>query len=331
LYPSGALLFPGLWPFEPARRSYRPTMESPRRSWLVPACLFLLYTVWGSTYLAQRIAISSFAPLQMAGVRFVIAGSLLYGFLRLRGAPAPGRAGWRAVAVTAVPLIVTGMGAAAFGVQRVPSGLASLLFGSVPLWVSLFERLWGGRLRRTELLGLALGFAGVLIVSLRGGLAGDPAGALILVGAAASYALGCVSTRRLPIPEGALGTAAQMLVGGAILLVASAATGEPVVMPTQEAALAMVYLVGLGSLAGYTALGYLLRNARPALATSYAFVNPLVALALGATLAGERFAPADFVGLALVLCAVAMVALGGRSSARARDEAAPRRTELRSA
>ncbi len=287
-------------------------MAPPRRAPLVPLCLGVLYTVWGSTYLAQRVAIEGFAPLQMAALRFLAAGALLYTALRWRGAPAPTPAEWRAAAVSALPLVVTGMGAAALALERVPSGLAALLFASVPLWASLFDRLWGGRLRRAEIAGLALGFCGVALVSLRGGLGRDPLGAALLLGAAASYALGCAATRRLALAPGVLGTATQMLAGGAALLALSLAAGERAPAPGPRALLAMAYLVAFGSLLAYSAFGYLLRNARPALATSYAFVNPIVALALGAGFAGERFAPTDFAGLALVLGAVGLVAFGAR-------------------
>ena len=293
-----------------------------RRTLLTLVSLAVLYTVWGSTYLAQRVAVSSFAPLQMAGLRFLVAGGLLYGFLRARGTPAPTSKEWRAVVLSAVPLLVTGMGAAAVGIKRVPSGLAALVFGSVPLWTSLIDRLWGGKLRRSEIAGLAIGFAGVALVSLRGGLAADPIGALILLGAASSYALGCVATRRLGLPAGIMGTAAQMLTGGALLAGISVASGEPLVAPSARALGAMAYLVVLGSLLAYVAFGYLLRTVRPALATSYAFVNPIVALALGAALAGERFTRADLGGLALVLCAVGLVAAGARRGAPSVEPAA---------
>lgn len=290
-----------------------------RRAILVFVSLGVLYTVWGSTYLAQRVAVSSFPPLQMMALRFLVAGGLLFGWLRARGTPAPTPAQWRAAALSALPLLVTGMGAAAVGIKRVPSGLAALMFGSVPLWTSLVDRLWGGQLRRAEVLGLFAGFAGVALVSLRGGLSGDPAGALILLGAAASYSLGAVATRRLPLSPGIQGTASQMLAGGAMLMGLSLAAGERFSTPTPRAAFALGYVTVLGSLVAYVAFGYLLRTVRPALATSYAFVNPIVALALGALLAGERVTAVDLLGLLLVLSAVGMVALG---SARA-----PRRAE----
>ena len=287
-----------------------------RRTILLPLCLGVLYLVWGSTYLAQRIAVSGIPPLQMAAIRFLVSGAILYAALRATGAPRPTRRAWWAAAITATPLLVTGMGVAAIAIARVPSGLAALLFGAVPLWTALFDRLRGGRLVALEAAGLALGFGGVVLVASRGALRADPAGAALCAFAAASYALGCAATRRAKLAPGAMGTATQMLAGGAILAIASAARGEPIAMPSTRAALALAYLVLLGSMVAYSALGWLLRNTRPALATSYAYVNPIIALALGAALGGERFARADYAGLLLVLSAVALV---GAAQRRARE------------
>jgi drug/metabolite transporter (DMT)-like permease len=285
-----------------------------RARFLLPACLGTLYLVWGSTYLAQRVAVSAMPPLQMAAVRFVVAGSLLYAALRLAGTPAPTRRAWVAALASALPLMVTGMGTAAIALTRVPSGLAALVFGTVPLWTALFDWLGGGRLRRLELAGLGLGFAGVAVSTARGGLRADPAGLVLLVSAAASYALGCVATRRAALAPGVMGTASQMLAGGAILAIASFARGEPIAAPNARAAWALGYLVVMGSLVAYTAFGWLLKNARPALATSYAYVNPVVALLIGALVGGERFVPADGVALLLVLGAVALVGWAQRKS-----------------
>jgi drug/metabolite transporter (DMT)-like permease len=289
-------------------------MNTSRRV-LVPLCLGALYVIWGSTYLAQRVALEGMSPLQMAGVRFVLAGAVLYAIARLRGAPAPAAREVRAAAISGVPMLVFGMGTAAFALRRVPSGLGALVFGAVPLLVSVFDAFFGGAPRRREAIGLALGLAGVLTVSLRGGLRADPVGAALLVLAAASYALGCVLTRRLPIPGGTLGSAVQMLVGGAVLAVASLGLGEPMPRPPSGSLLALAYLIGPGTLVGYSALGYLLRAARPAVATSYAFVNPVLALALGAAVGGERVGASDLGALALVLGAVACVARAGPAPA----------------
>ena len=290
-----------------------PSGMSKQGRFLVPVCLGILYVVWGSTYLAQRIAVAEMPPLQMAALRFLISGALLFGGLRAAGVPAPSRRAWIAAAVSAVPLMVTGMGAAAVALTRVPSGLAALVFGSVPLWTALFERLAGGRLRRLEVAGLGLGFAGVVLVASRGALRAEPEGAALIVFAAASYALGCAVTRRAPIAPGVMGTASQMLAGGAILAVASLARGERLALPGARAAAALAYLIVLGSLLAYSAFGWLLKNARPTLATSYAYVNPVVAMALGAALGGERLDRVGGAGLALVLGAVALVSLSQRN------------------
>jgi len=277
-------------------------------------CLALMYTVGSSTYLAQRIAVTGFPPLRMVGLRFAVSGALLYAVARARGARTPSPGEWAAAALSSVPLLVMGMGGIAIAVQRMPSGLAALVFGSVPLWTALFDRLWGGRLSRAEIAGLLVGAAGVAVASLRGALRADPAVAVILLVAAAGHALGFVLTRRLRLPAGILGTATQILCGGTLLLVASVARGERSSPdgPGAGSLFALGYLIVFGSMLVYSALGYLLRNARPALASSHAYVNPLVALVLGATLGGERFTLADVLGLGLVLGAVALVALGAR-------------------
>lgn len=292
---------------------------SKHRPLLLPLCLGVLYVVWGSTYLAQRIAVAGIPPLRMAALRFLISGGLLYAGLRAGGAPSPTWSAWRAATLSAVPLMVTGMGTAAVAMARVPSGLAALVFGSVPLWTALFDRLSGGRLRRLEIAGLGLGFAGVALVAARGALRADPAGAALVVFAAASYALGCVATRRAPLAPGLMGTASQMLAGGTILALASLARGEAFSVPDARAAGALVYLVVLGSLLAYSAFGWLLKNARPALATSYAYVNPVVALALGVAFGGERPASTDYAGLGLVLGAVALVTWAQRGKADAAE------------
>ena len=295
-------------------------MSANRRVWTVVS-LAVLYTVWGSTYLAQRIAVSTFAPLQMVGVRFLVAGGLLFGLLRARGEKGPTRMEWRNAAISATPLMLFGMGTAAFALRRVPSGLAALVFAAVPLFASVFSRAFGRRLLATEIAGLGLGIMGVGCVSLRGGLAADPLGAGLLIFAAASYAFGCVLTARMPIAKGAMGTASQMVFAGVALTIASLVHGDHWVVPTRGSLLSLAYLIVLGSMVAYTALGYLLRSARPALATSYAFVNPIVALGLGHVLAAEPIAKADLVGLLFVLAAVATVSLRSRATPldRSRD------------
>ena len=263
--------------------------------------------MWGSTYLAQRVAVSTFTPLQMAGLRFTLAGALLTFLLVVRGARLPTRVEWRNAALSATPLMVFGMGTAAYALRRVPSGLGALVFGAVPIFTVLFSRALGRKLSVTEGVGLIVGIAGVSCVSLRGGLASDPRGAGLLLVAACFYALGCLLTARLRLAAGAMGSASQMLFAGVVLVGASVVLGETWLPPSRSSLFAFGYLVVLGSMVAYTALGYLLRTVRPALATSYAFVNPIVALALGRSLADEPLTRADVGGLCLVLVAVALI------------------------
>jgi drug/metabolite transporter (DMT)-like permease len=267
-------------------------------------CLAVLYLVWGSTYLAMRVAVQSFPPLAMCGARFLTAGALLYAILRMRGTPAPSARQWRAAGVVGVLLLAGGIGGVSIAVQRVSSGLAALVIGTVPLWVTLFGAA-KDRPRWPELVGLALGLGGVALAGARGGLAADPAAAVLLLASAWSYAAGLVLARRLSIPAGTMGVAAEMIVGGVTLLALAGLRGERIVgMPSPSSVIALVHLVVLGSMVGYTALGWLLQNARPAVATSYAYVNPIVALALGAAIGGERVGLVEITAVALVIGAV---------------------------
>src|SRR5262249_25640836 len=154
----------------------------------IALCLATLYCVGGSNYLAQRVAVTGFPPLRMVGTRFAVAGAILYAVQRVRGAQAPSAKQWTAAALSAGPLLTLGLGGIAIGVSRVPSGLAALVFGSVPIWTALFDRLWGGRLARVEIAGLFVGLAGVCLVSMRGALHADSLSAGVLVVGAASHA-----------------------------------------------------------------------------------------------------------------------------------------------
>jgi drug/metabolite transporter (DMT)-like permease len=289
------------------------------------ACLFTLYTVWGSTYLAMRIAVSSFAPLQLGAVRFLLAGALLFALMRARGVAAPTAREWAHCGVIGVLMMGVGLGSTAFAVQHVSSGACALVFGGVPLFTAAFQRAFAQTLRRREIVGIAVGFLGVLLVATRGALHAAPAAAAALVFGVASYSFGCVLGARLPQPKGAMTSAAQMLVAGTILAVASAVRGEALpAHVSRAAALAVVHLVVLGSMVSYSALGHLLRNERPALATSYAFVNPIVALGLGAVTMGEHVGRTEIAAVTLVLAAVALVTRRTRPSASGATSAGSR-------
>jgi len=269
--------------------------------------LLAVYIVWGSTYLAISIAVRGIPPLLMGGIRFLIAGGLLFTVLRLRGAPAPTAAQWRSAALVGLLLLAGGNGGTAIAEQWVHSGLAALVVATTPIWAALFAGLWGTWPRSTEWAGMALGTLGVAALSLGSSLSGSPLGVVVLLLATASWALGTVWSRHLPLPAGALSSAAQMLAGGGSMLVLGLVSGERITaLPSASSLLALGYLVVFGSLVAFSAYGYVVSHARPALATSYAYVNPIVAVLLGATV-GEPITPMALLALGLIVAGVILV------------------------
>jgi drug/metabolite transporter (DMT)-like permease len=276
---------------------------------LVPLALVSLYFIWGSTYLAIRFGLASYPPFLMAGTRFVCAGAVLFAFLRWRGYAAPTRAQWLNSAATGAMLLGLGNGLVCYAEQSVASGLAAVTVASMPLFAAVFGGLYGHWPQRMEWLGLGVGFAGVVMLNLGGSMAGSPFGALALIVAAGSWAFGSVWSRRRNMPPAAMNTAAQMLTGGVLLLAFALIVGERwPAAPTMSANLALVYLAVAGSLIGFSAYLYLLNNVRPALATSYAYVNPPVAVLFGAMLGGESVRTFDVIAMAVILGGVALIA-----------------------
>ncbi len=274
----------------------------------VGMALLAIYVIWGSTYLGMRIGLQGFPPFLMAGVRFLIAGGGLMLALRGRGEPLPARAQWGGAALVGALLLGLGNGGVMFAEYKgVTSGLAALGIATVPLWTSLFGGLWGQWPTRREWLGLGIGFCGIICLNLEGGLRGSPIGAVSLVVSAVGWAFGSVWSRRLTLPHGAMAPAAQMLCGGVLLLAVSAVRGEHLHGLPLRPLLAFVYLV-FAAVVGYSAYAYLLAHVRPALATSYAYVNPVIAVGLGALLMGERLSPAGFAALALIVLGVGLTA-----------------------
>ncbi len=277
----------------------------------VPLALVSVYIIWGSTYLAIRIAVETFPPFIMGGIRYFIAGVLLYTFLRLRGAPPPTRAGWGAASIVGILLLIGGNGLVAFAEQSVASGLAAALIATVPVWAVVFAVLWRIRPSRLETFGVLLGFAGIALLSTGSGLHGHPLGAALLIVAPICWALGSVWSQRLPMPSSMMAAATEMLVGGGLMILLGLSRGERLThMPSTSSLGAVLYLIVFGSLVAFNAYNVLLQRVRPALATSYAYVNPLVAIALGAALAGERITGRELVALFIVLTAVVLVIMG---------------------
>lgn len=284
----------------------------------VYTALGLLYVIWGSTYLAIAVALEGFPPFLMGGIRFLVAGALLYPLLRLRGTPAPTGAQWRGAAIVGTFLLLGGNGGVAFAEQWVASGVAAVVIATTPIWTGLFAGFWGRWPNRLEWAGLVLGLAGVVLLNLGADLRAAPVGAVALILAAVSWALGSAWSRHLPMPSGLMAVAAQLLVAGAAMVVVGLGAGERLTaLPSARALAAFAYLVVVGSWVGYSAYIYLLGRVRPALATSYAYVNPVVAVALGALLAGERITGTTVVSMVVILSGVGLVLLGRQKGSQA--------------
>ncbi|GAB3025194.1 MULTISPECIES: drug/metabolite exporter YedA [Oleiagrimonas] len=299
-----------------------PTADSPaapaEQRWLVPLALVSLYVVWGSTYLGIRFALVSWPPFMLAAIRFALAGVLLYAWLRLRGAAPPTRRQWRNAAITGTLLLLGGNGLVCYAEQSVSSGIAAVAVASMPLFATLFNGFYGEWPQRNEILGLVIGFIGVVVLNLGSTLSGSRLGALALVSAAALWAFGSSWSRRQDMPAGPMNTAAQMLCASIALTLTAFLTGERLpAHPELHATLAIGYLVVFGSLIGFSSYVYLLKTVRPALSTSYAYVNPPVAVLFGLMLGGEHVGPVDLAGMAVILVGVAIVIFSRGRAARA--------------
>lgn len=256
-----------------------------------------MWIVWGSTYLAIRVAVRTIPPLLMGSVRFLLAGGILYLFSVRRGDRAddrPTAIHWRSAFIIGTALLLGGNGLVSYAEQRVPSGVAALLIATVPLWLAIGDRLrHGSRLSRQIVLGLAIGFGGViLLVGQSGAGKINSLGAAALVAASMFWAAGSLYSRSAPLPRRPLvGTGMEMIAGGLILAVVSVATGElgrlHMSSVSGESVLGLIYLIVFGSWVGFSAYVWLLRNTRTSLVGTYAYVNPVVAVLLGWALLGE--------------------------------------------
>ncbi len=281
--------------------------EQVSRRWWIAVSLLSLYFIWGSTYLTMKFAMDGFPPFIMAALRFLFAGGLLYAYLRLQGEPNPTLRQWGGAAAVGTLLLAVGNAGVAYAEQWVATGPAALAIATVPLWAVFFAGLWGHWPHRKEWLGIGLGILGVLILNFGGNMRASPLGAAVLLVAAAGWAFGSVWSKHLPMPRGVMAPATQMLAAGMVLVGISLASGERIGIPTVKAWWSLAYLVVFGSLVAYSAYLYLLRTVRPALATSYAFVNPVVAMLLGAWLAGEHVGGAEMLALITILAGVVLV------------------------
>lgn len=271
--------------------------------------LAAVYVIWGSTYYGIRVAIETLPPLCMSGARFIVAGVLLFLWAWVgRGKPPPTRRQWSNAAFVGVTLLVGGNGAVTYVEQWVDSGLVAVMVASMPLCMALFEGLYGRWPVGREWTGLIMGFAGVAALFMGPDLEAPFWAVVILALAPVTWAFGSVRARRLDLAPGMMGSAAQMLCGGGVMFLLGLARGERWTGPPSTASLvAWVYLLTFGSMVAYSAYQYLLANARASLASSYAYVNPVIALALGHVLAGERLSAESFVYAGVALAGVALL------------------------
>ncbi len=296
------------------------TLESKQTppTWLVLSAFGAVYLIWGSTYLGIRLAIDSFPPLLMSGGRFVIAGVVLYSVMRARGAVRPRAIHWRDAAIVGAFLLLVGNGGVSWAEQTVPTNMTALIIAATPLWINLIDWLRPGGLRPrgSVFAGLALGFAGVgLIVGshdLSGHRAVDPKGGALLVFASLCWAFGSIYSRHARKPDSALLTVAmQMIAGGTLLLFAGAVSGEigrfDAAQVTAKSVYAFAYLTAIGSLVGFTAYVWLLQVSTPARVSTYAYVNPFIAVLLGSFILGESLPKSVLIAGGLIIAAVILI------------------------
>jgi drug/metabolite transporter (DMT)-like permease len=305
------------------------TAPAPPRTLLI-AAFATVYVVWGSTYLAIRVAIETMPPFLMAGVRFATAGAALFLWLRLRGVLMPTRLQWRNAAIAGVFLLVGGNGLVVWAEQTLPSGLAALLIGLTPMWFALLDwaRPAGTRPQPQTLLGIVVGFSGVaLLIAGRGlgtGRAEMPLpGVIAMVLAGISWTGGSLWSRRVARPESPwMNAAAQMVCGGAGMLLLGLLAGEPAHVQNARFSLrslaALGYLIVFGSWIGFSAYVWLLKVSTPPRVATYAYINPVIAVLLGNFLLSEPFTGRMFAATAVILAGVIITTLPKRTPAPAR-------------
>ncbi len=270
--------------------------------------LFSVYVLWGSTYLSIRIAVQELPPFFMAMIRFIIAGGLMLALARWRKEPWPTPTQLRDCAVLGLLLLFFGNGMVCFAETRVDSGLAAVAVASMPLWAALFAGIYGKWPQGRDWIGLAIGFVGIVLLNLGTEMRANLLSAIALTIAPLSWAFGSVWSKRRSMPTPIMSTALQMLFACIPLALASLFLGESWSLKASPLVWANVmYLVVAGSILGFTAYIYLLQHVRPALATSYAYVNPPLAVLLGVWLANEQVTRLDIIAMSIILFGVVLI------------------------
>ena len=289
---------------------------SPTLPPLLILCLAATWLVWGSTYLAIKFALVSFPPFFQMGTRFLFAGVVLMAWMRWRGAAWPNRTQWRNALIVGTLMLGGGMGGTAVAEVSVGSGLVVAFIAVVPLMIAGLNLLWGVVPSRLEAAGIALGLAGVLMLTQGAGFQASPIGLAAIATACVTWSVGSVlSQRTLPLASGAMGFASEMVCGGLVLLGLSALAGERPAWPPQPLAVAAwFYLVVFGSLIAFNAYMVLLARASAGLASSYTFVNPVIAMLLGVAVAGEVVTSFEWTAAGVVLVGVVLMLRGASRS-----------------
>lgn len=287
----------------------------------VAAAFMAVYLIWGSTYLAIRFVIESLPPFFMAGTRFLAAGAILYGLTRLRGASRESKADWRSAFILGGLMLLGGHGAVVWAEQWIPSGLTCLLVGTVPLWMAFSDWLWNRHKPSIQVVaGLLLGFGGVVLlvggVESLGASNVDLVGASVIVFGTFLWANGSLYSRSAKQPSSQLlAIALEMIAGGVLLLLASLAAGEwsgiRLDLVSMRSMVSWVYLVLFGSLVGFTSYIWLLKMTTSAKASTYAYVNPIVAMFLGWWLASEPITTRNVLAAAIILTSVVVITTYG--------------------
>lgn len=306
----------------------RPGPDPGSPAWLVWAALGIIYVVWGSTYLGIRVMVETLPPLLGAGTRFLVAGSVLTGWLVLRRGPGAMRASRRELAgavMIGAALLLGGNGLVNLAERTVPSALTALIIASTPLWIVVLHWLTRERVTRTTLAGVVVGFAGVAVLILSRGVGGavDPIGMAMLIGAAAAWATGSFFSGRLALPADLFASAAmQQLAGAVLLILAGLALGEGARLDpatfSVRSIVALGYLVVFGSLVAFTAYTWLLQHAPISKVVTYAYVNPIVAVVLGWLILSEEITVTMLAGAGLVIGAVVLIVSRRRAPAAER-------------
>ncbi|CAI8751682.1 MULTISPECIES: drug/metabolite exporter YedA [Kosakonia] len=274
--------------------------------------LFALYIIWGSTYFVIRIGVESWPPFMLAGTRFLSAGVILTSVLLLTGHKLPPLRPMLNAALIGVLLLAVGNGFVTVAEhQNVPSGIAAVVVATVPLFTLCFSHFFGIATRKLEWFGIAIGLVGIVLLNSGGNLSGNPWGAVMILVGSLSWAFGSVYGSRIELPSGMMAGAIEMLAAGIVLLAASALSGERLsAVPPLSGFFAVGYLALFGSIIAINAYMYLIRNVSPAVATSYAYVNPVVAVLLGTSFGGEHLSSVEWLALGIIIMAVVLVTLG---------------------